>query len=333
MALTTSTAFANIGSRPFHSAGWIGDDFTLNPTVEKENSSVNVSYDKNSGDVEYKGGTKYDVNGSEMALIGNTSLEDGILGITYQNSHTMMESNTLDEDSGEKRKITTDETTIGGSYLHLSEKIHYFAAVALKSYKGEDEYTVDSGWYYRSTGTNSKSDSATISATSFHFGALYHVSEELSVGWIFSPVYGGNKDTENPDGRFYYGEGDTLRVGAGYNTDTYSAGIDFIRGMQDKDTLSGTTNTITIDGYFLLKPDLSLKGAFEYEQEADVKDGDYESTSSTSVAYSAGVRFQKEKISTAVNLTIYSETADAKDDGDFDNQSGNVLSVAVTFQF
>jgi hypothetical protein len=333
LLLFSTNLFANIGSRAFHSTGWIGNDFTLNPTFELEGNSMNVILESGSGKLEYQGALEYDFKQSGLAVTGSSKLETGIIGYGYSNETTEFESNVLDAESGFQDKQKTIQTSYGLGYLHITDQLNYYGAFDRNAYNYERTYSLKQSYYWTSTGTSSKSDSATVEVNRFQLGALYKSSEEVSFGGILIPAAGGKGKTDDPEAEIYYGNGNLLRAGFGYNTKQFSVGVDIVYEAENKDYLVNASNELLLDAYFLLQPDISIKGFFSQTQSKELTKDDTTYPSSNETDIGAGIRFAKDQMIFGAELVQGSITYDAKDEGDRESGTISLIRLAATFQF
>jgi hypothetical protein len=333
LILFSANVFANIGSRPFHSTGLIGNVFTLNPSFELDSDSVNLIVTNGSGNLKYKGSVEYDFKLSELAVTGNSKLESGIIGYGYSNETTEVESNVLDAKSGFQDKQKTVQTNYSVGYLHITDQLNYFGAFDMSSYNYERTYSLNSSYYWTSTGTSTKSDSVTVGVNTFHLGALYKSTEEVSFGGMLTSAAGGKGKTDDPEAEVYFGNGNQLRAGIGYNTKKLSIGVDIVHETENKDYLVNAYNELLLDAYFLLQPDISIKCFFSQTQSKELtKDGTtYPSSNETDIG--AGIKLAKDQMIFGAEFVQGSITYDAKEKGDIESGNVSITRLTATYQF
>ena len=333
LILFSVNVYANIGSRPFHSTGWIGNDFTLNPAYELEGDSINVILESGIAKLEYKGTREYDMKQSGLAVTGSSKLEDGIIGYKFSNEISEAESNVLDKASGFQDKQKTTRTNYGVGYLHITDQLHYFGAFDRISNKYERTYSLKSSYYWTSTGTSTKSGSTIVDINRFRLGALYKSSKEVSFGGILTPATGNKGEVDDPESEVYYGNGNQLRGGFGYNTEKLSIGVDIVNETENKDYLVRASNELLLDAYFLLQPDISIKGFFGQIQSNELtKDGvTYPSSNETDIG--AGIRFAKDEMIFGADLYQGTISYDGKEEGDRESGTVSLVRLAATFKF
>ena len=333
LVLFSTNAFANIGSRPFHSTGWIGNDYTLHPVAELKADSVNLLLESGSGNLKYKGTAEYDIKHAGLAISGSSKLESGIVGYGYANAKTEAESNILDSETGFQDKQETTQTTYGAGYLHLTDQLNYYGGIFRSSYNYERTYSLNSSYYWTSTGTSTKSDSVTVEVNRFQVGALFKSSEEISFGGIFTPASGGKGEIEDPETEIYYGNGDQIRVGLGYHIKNLSIGIDIVNETENKAYLVNASSGLLVDAYFLLQPDVSIKGIFNQRQTSELtKDGtSYPSSNITDIG--VGIRIAKDQMFFGADYLQESISYDGREEDDRESGTASSIKLAATFQF
>lgn len=246
-----------------------GGGVTLNPAPERGTGSAGIQWANGSGKAYVRFGTEYDDKFTRFGVNGNFNLAEGILGLKYSTLDGERESGILNTRNNEKFKVIGKTTNYGFSYLHVSPQFNVYGGYTSESYNHEIQNILDDGWWWNRTGTNVYSDSATIETNAFNFGVLYKTNQEIAVGALFTPAYGSKKEIENVSGRridVARGSGAQLRIGMGYNKNSFSAGFDFLTSNENQTYEARANTAFSVDTYYLMQPNVSLTSRFTKTQ-------------------------------------------------------------------
>lgn len=331
--LTTQGAMAGIASRPFHSLGWSLSDLTLNPDKEAEANSANLAYASMAGKMNTAGIAEYDAEGSAMALAGNLSVENGLLSIGYTSSNAVADSNTLNSTYGYRMSETVDETNIGIGYLHATAESNIFLGIVNIKYSSELKETVKAPYFWGSTGSQTRSETATINTAKVMAGLVLHYSESVALGIIITPAYGGKETLDLSNTDVTYGHGDQVRFGVGYNTEKYSLGLDVHSEIQNKEYHARSSNGLSADSYYLVNEKTSFKALIEFESFDELKVDAYTLNAYTNRSLGFGFRFETNKKIFGIDFISSSSDYDAEDDTDVESTDTTVMQLGMTFSF